>query len=299
MMELLSNDGFIIVNKYIIKLLGLAEAIILGELCSEYGYWKKEDKLKNNYFYSTRENIEKNTGLSKHQQIKAIKTLVEKGIVLEKEIGMPSKKWYSISRDNLSRILLNIEEYETEEIPKNSVVKKLNDKSLNNSITCNEESKQHVVEKLNTNNNNIIINKNNNQSILSDINKKDMMDKIDYEHLFKSNIEYEIMIQDPNIRGAIEDITNVAVEILNSKKSQVKVNGELKNIEIVRSQLLKVKVNHIQYVINCLQKNCNDVKNITGYILTSLYNSVTTSNVDTILQVGRIMNYSKGCDLYE
>ena len=36
LIDLLSNTGYIIVNKEIIKKIGLHEAILLGELCSEY-----------------------------------------------------------------------------------------------------------------------------------------------------------------------------------------------------------------------------------------------------------------------
>lgn len=61
LIDLLSNTGYIIVNKEIIKKIGLHEAILLGELCSEYIYWKKKDETVNEFFYSTRENIEEDT----------------------------------------------------------------------------------------------------------------------------------------------------------------------------------------------------------------------------------------------
>ena len=38
LIDLLSNTEYIIVNKEIIKKIGLHEAILLGELCSEYIY---------------------------------------------------------------------------------------------------------------------------------------------------------------------------------------------------------------------------------------------------------------------
>ena len=39
--------------KKVIKKLGLHEAILLGELCSEYAYWEKNNKLDNGYFFSS------------------------------------------------------------------------------------------------------------------------------------------------------------------------------------------------------------------------------------------------------
>ena len=47
--NLLANSGYIILNKTIIKKLGLHEAIILGELCSEYTHWEKNGNLQISY----------------------------------------------------------------------------------------------------------------------------------------------------------------------------------------------------------------------------------------------------------
>lgn len=48
----------------------IEEAILLGELASEYEYLKKQYALENEWFYSTVENIEKNTTLSQNKQKK-------------------------------------------------------------------------------------------------------------------------------------------------------------------------------------------------------------------------------------
>ena len=53
---------------------------------------------------------------------------------------------------------------------------------------------------------------------------------------------------------------------------------------------MKLNPMHIQYLINCLQQNSKDVKSIKSYIRTSLYNAPKTMDVDTTLQVARIMN---------
>lgn len=53
---------------------------------------------------------------------------------------------------------------------------------------------------------------------------------------------------------------------------------------------MKLNPMHIQYLINCLQQNSKDVKSIKSYIRTSLYNAPKTMNVDTTLQVAKIMN---------
>ncbi|MGI5892946.1 MAG: hypothetical protein ACOX7H_09545, partial [Bacillota bacterium] len=73
--SLLASDNYIVVNKDILKKFGINVTLMLGELASEYNYWDKEGKLENGMFYSTIENIEENTGLSKYRQSEALKTL--------------------------------------------------------------------------------------------------------------------------------------------------------------------------------------------------------------------------------
>lgn len=289
-MNLLSNNGYIIVNKAIIQKIGLHEAIILGEMCSEYIYWKNANRLEDNFFYSTRENIQSNTGLSPYQQRQPFKNLADRGIILTKEKGMPQKTWYSIDETTLYQLLLETDLISDSEETSQQDLKKLEDKTSRNCIPSCEEIGVHDVKELDTNNNNNNIKNNNN--ILSNLisNFPDEIDEMDYDQLFKKNIEYEILIQDNRNKELIENITNIAVEAINSTKDVLYINSEPKSKELVKSQLLKLKPNHIEYVVNCLRQNVKDVKSIKSYILTTLYNSINTIGVDATLVVAKIMN---------
>lgn len=278
LMSILSSDAYIILNKYVMKAIGLHEAILLGELCSEYIYWCKEDKLQDGYFFSTRENIEKETTLSPHQQRQALKNLVNFGFVEITERDMPKKTYYKVIEEKVYEFLSKTELDFAD-------VKKFNDKTSKNLTSSDENIEVQDVKNFNTNNNKI----NNNNNILSN-HIEDEEDKIDYEKIFKKNIEYEILIQDEKTKGLIQNITDIAVETLNSKHKKIYINSEPISIELVKNQYMKLNPMHIQYLINCLQQNSKDVKSIKSYIRTSLYNAPTTMNVDTTLQVARIMN---------
>lgn len=284
LMSILSNDGYIILNKYVMKALGLHEAILLGELCSEYIYWYKGEKLQDGFFYSTRENIERETTLSPFQQRQALKKLTEMGLVEILEKDMPKKTYYKVDEEKVYKFLLETDLNLTE-------VKKFNDKTSNNLTSSDEKIKHKEVEKLDINNNNINNNINNN-NILSNLitGETEQKEEMGYEEIFKQNIEYDILVQDIKNKELIKNITDIAVETLNTTKTKIYINSEPKSIEIVRSQLLKLNPMHIQYVMNCLQQNTKDVKSIKSYILTSLYNAVNTMEIDTTLQVAKIMN---------
>lgn len=58
------------VDKDLMRAFGIEEAILLGELASEYEYLKKQYAIGNEWFYLNVENIEKNTTLSQNKQKK-------------------------------------------------------------------------------------------------------------------------------------------------------------------------------------------------------------------------------------
>lgn len=153
--SLLASSKYIIVNKDLIQILGLNEAVILGELCSEYTYWANREQLENNeYFYSTRENIQKNTGITPHFQRIALKNLEEKGIITTKKKGIPCKTYYRIDEVKVIEYLKK-----AQIIPKNSDVNEMNNKPLTEESTSQKPEQQQGVNDVDINNNNINNNK--------------------------------------------------------------------------------------------------------------------------------------------
>ena len=140
-LNLISNNNFIILNKNLIKAIGLEEAIILGELASEYDYWSSQKALEDGYFYSTIENIEKHTTLSVHKQRKALNNLKEKGIIDIKVKGIPAKRYIKIIEKQVYELLsiqfvknsqtslLKINKQASENLSGN---KNINNKNINN-----------------------------------------------------------------------------------------------------------------------------------------------------------------------
>ena len=107
-LQLLASSSFITLNKNVIKAVGLEEALLLGELCSEYDYWIKREELQDGYFFSTVENIEENTTLNDYKQRKALKSLQQLKIVDVKVKGLPAKRYFKINEEQLIK-LLNIQ----------------------------------------------------------------------------------------------------------------------------------------------------------------------------------------------
>lgn len=220
--NLLSIDGFIIVNKTLCKKIGLNASAIIGVLYSEYNFWKSQNKLTDDgFFYCTRDKIESIIGLSAHEQRTAIKKLVELNIVETKLIGIPATSHYRINENELLSILSN--EQDTKDI---------NNKMLKNLTSSREEIKQLDTKNFNTNNNIYNNNKNNNKdynkcvqstkSSKSKISKKDKILKM----VEKKCLEFDIV---DDVIDKLFEFYSVLIEN-NKLVSEQKVNADLSNL---------------------------------------------------------------------
>ena len=65
-------------------------------------------------------------------------------------------------------------------------------------------------------------------------------------------------------------------DVMITKSGTVRISGDEKPVEIVKSRLMKLKSSHIVYVLQGLKDNPVKVRNIKAYLLASLYNAPTT-----------------------
>ena len=120
---------------------------------------------------------------------------------------------------------------------------------------------------------------NNINPILSNQNKQEdaIEEREEYEELIKENIEYDIMIRKyPNVD--ITGMVEIMLDAICSNREYLDINQDKVHKEVVKSRLLKLDSGHIDYVIECMQKNTTKIGNIRSYLLTALYNSFTTQD---------------------
>lgn len=104
--SLLSDNGFIKLNKALNHYLGTSTAIILAELISEHNYWRKLKRLtEDGFFYSTIENIWAETSLKKDTQLTCIKKLSDLGVITCVRGGYKGQRHFKIHEDVLVEVL--------------------------------------------------------------------------------------------------------------------------------------------------------------------------------------------------
>ena len=107
--------------------------------------------------------------------------------------------------------------------------------------------------------------------------ESDLRDMDEYRELIKENIDYDILLSElPYDHDRLEEILELLVETVCSTKKYIRVAGSDYPAEVVRSRLLKLDMEHIRFVFDCLKENTTKIRNIKQYLLTSLYNAPTT-----------------------
>ena len=98
-----------------------------------------------------------------------------------------------------------------------------------------------------------------------------------YRNYFMNHLEMDAFLSDkPSDRDMADGIIDILVETCCTTKPTVWVSGTEIPTEVVRGKLMKLSMEHIQYVIHCFNENTTKVRNIRQYLLAALYNAPTT-----------------------
>ncbi len=113
-----------------------------------------------------------------------------------------------------------------------------------------------------------------------------MMDENDryqeYFDYFSDQLSMDLLKKDyPYDSEMPDNILELIVETVCTKRPLIRIGAEERPAEIVRSRFMKLNVEHIRYVMDCFKENTTKIRNIRQYMLTTIYNAPTT--IDTYL----------------
>lgn len=140
--QLLMTSNFYVLNKQLVKSLGIETAFFLTTLV-EADETLADDE---GWFYQTSKTLEEITGLSNHKQTKCIEQLISLGILLQENKGVPMKRYFKLNYDQILKFLnTRIEKISNQEL------KKVESKSLKNlktSFQKNLNNKEYNINNL-------------------------------------------------------------------------------------------------------------------------------------------------------
>lgn len=118
--------------------------------------------------------------------------------------------------------------------------------------------------------------KNNTNPILSgwDVDKDE---RSPYREILFEQLEIDALYERyPYEKESINSILDLILDTVCSKRELIRIAGDDKPKEVVKSQFLKLNSMHFEYVLSCLRENASDVRNIKQYLLATIYNAPFT-----------------------
>ena len=106
---------------------------------------------------------------------------------------------------------------------------------------------------------------------------KDMDERASYRNYLNSQLDMEIMYERyPYDRETLDAIMDLMLDVVCSKRKTIRIAGDDKPVNVVKSQFLKINSMHLEYVMDCMKKNPAKVRNIKQYLLAAIYNAPLT-----------------------
>ncbi len=188
------------------------------------------------------------------------------------ECDKPGKKTAEIVGDSFGLKARQVQKYPE--------VYKLNFKEFDFQTSRSPDIKLQEVYETNPNNNYI-----NNKYISDNDNSKSNLivsvdgrcDQMRYEDVIANNIDLDILIaRNPHEKELLNGIYDLILETVLCANETVVIASNRYPTSFVRGKFLKLKSDHIEYVMECFKGNTTKVKNIKKYLLAALFNAPTT-----------------------
>ncbi len=273
--KLLNSDNTVSANRLLAHALGIKAALLFNSLVGKQAYYEKHSMLDSEgWFYSTIEDMQESTALSRCQQNKAIGVLVKAGLIDYRTGGVHCRRHFRVRNDTAQ-----LEKYLIKGAEKlNSTVSEIDNAPCENTVYYPVENAHSTLQEID---NPFIYNLNNQTkknnpypSIISDgTDEIQISEREDYRDIIRENIEYDCFSED---KARVDELVEIMLDVVCSAKSTTRVNGEEIPTGTVKSRFLKLTHEHIEYVLTALGNNTSDVRNIRAYLITALYNAPIT-----------------------
>lgn len=141
---------------------------------------------------------------------------------------------------------------------------------------------------------------NNTDNNHTELNETDLIlsedeERMGYESYLSEQIHLsELKREYPYDSEMLEGLYELILDILCSRKKIIRIAGDEKPMNVVKSRFMKLNVEHIRYIMDCFLENTTKIRSIKQYMLAALYNAPATidsyyrAEVNHDMAVGKI-----------
>ena len=104
-----------------------------------------------------------------------------------------------------------------------------------------------------------------------------MSEREQLQEYFSQSLEVDLLLRlYPDDEDTIHQIVDLLVDTCSTNRKMLRIAGDDKPAEVVRSRFMKLNADHIRFVLKCFAENSSPIRNMKQYLLASLYNAPTT-----------------------
>lgn len=96
-----------------------------------------------------------------------------------------------------------------------------------------------------------------------------------YRSAILENLDYDILCERED-KERLDEIVELMLDTVCTSRKSVRIAGDDFPADVVRSRLLKLSSEHVEYIFDSMKKNTTYVRNIRQYLLAALYNAPVT-----------------------
>lgn len=103
------------------------------------------------------------------------------------------------------------------------------------------------------------------------------MESKDIREQLAENIDYvSLVIDDPDNKELVDECLSLMADVIEGEEDKVRIGGRNISYPVVKKRFMELTKEHMQYVLESLEKTTCAIKNIRSYLLTVLFNAATT-----------------------
>ena len=116
-------------------------------------------------------------------------------------------------------------------------------------------------------------------------------DRTVYQDYFSKQLNVDSLIAaNPDDEDMLWEMLELLVDTVCRRRKLIRIAGDDKPAEVVKSQLMKLDSDHIRFVLGCLKENTTQVRNMRQYLLAALYNAPMTMHSSYAARVQHDLN---------
>lgn len=99
-----------------------------------------------------------------------------------------------------------------------------------------------------------------------------------YREQIRDRVEYDFLVKDHSTE-IIDEVIDIIVEVLCVPSDYMRIGQKEILTALVKERFLKLTSEHIRYILETMEENPKEIRNIKAYLLEALFNAPATKNI--------------------